>query len=148
VIIKTKLIIYGDNSKNWISNSKIAENGRQNETLRILVGLYMGCTHSIFPDVTLRRSWFEGQKEERRFLCTVSRVLSRHGSVRSHFGRFRIVIDVMCVCARNYEMVDHVIWRCERFRVERHRLIDAFAALNVGFGFPIRDLCALKKYVS
>jgi hypothetical protein len=39
--------------------------------------------HSIFLDVTLQ-PWFEGQKEERRFVCTVSRVLSGHCSVRLH----------------------------------------------------------------
>jgi hypothetical protein len=53
--------------------------------------------HSIFPDVTLR-SWFEGQREERKFVCSVSRVLSGHSSVRSHLGRFKIVEDLMCVC--------------------------------------------------
>jgi hypothetical protein len=101
-------------------------------------------THSIFPDVTLQ-PWFEGQKEERRFLCTVSRVLSGHCSVRSHLGRFQIVEDLMCVCAGDYETVNHLIWHWERFRVERHRLIDALAALNVSIGIPIRDFCALKK---
>jgi hypothetical protein len=38
-----------------------------------------------------------------------------------------------------------LIWHCERFRVGRHRLIDALAALNVSIGIPIRDLCGLKK---
>jgi hypothetical protein len=52
----------------------------------------------------------------------------------------------MCVCAEDYETVDHLIWHCERFQMERHRLIDALAALNVGIGIPIRDLCALKKW--
>jgi hypothetical protein len=58
-----------------------------------------GFAHSIFPDVTLRL-WFEGQKEERNFVCTVSRVLPGHCSVRSHLGRFRIVEDLICVCVR------------------------------------------------
>jgi hypothetical protein len=44
------------------------------------------------------------------------------------------------------ETVDHLIWYCERFRLERHRLIGAIAALNVSFGIPIRNLCALKKW--
>jgi hypothetical protein len=56
-------------------------------------------TYSIFPDVTLR-PWFEGQKEEESFVCTVSRVLSGHCSVRSHLGRFRIVEGLMCVCVQ------------------------------------------------
>jgi hypothetical protein len=38
------------------------------------------------------RPLFEGQKEERRFVWTVSMVLSGHCSVRSHLGRFRIVV--------------------------------------------------------
>jgi hypothetical protein len=54
-------------------------------------------THSIFPDVTFR-PYFEDQKDERNFACTVSRVLSGHCFVRSHLGRFQIVEDLMCVC--------------------------------------------------
>jgi hypothetical protein len=79
----------------------------------------------------------------------VSRVLSGHCSVRSHLGRFRIVEDLMCVCTGEYETVGHLVWHCERFRLERHRLIDALAALNVsiGIGIPIRDLCGIEEVV-
>jgi hypothetical protein len=54
----------------------------------------------------------------------------------------------MCVCADDYETVDHLIWHCERFQVERHRLIDAFATLNVSIRILIRDFCALMKWTS
>jgi hypothetical protein len=87
-------------------------------------------THSIFPYVILR-PLFEGPKEKRRFVCTVSRVLS--GIVEN--------LMCVCVCAGDYETVDF-----EKFRQERHRLIDALTALNVSIGIPIRDLCALKKW--
>jgi hypothetical protein len=76
----------------------------------------------------------------------VSRVFSGHCSGRSNLGRFRIVEDLMCVCAGDYETVNHLIWHFVRFRVERNRLIDALAAGNVGIGIPIRDLCVLKKW--
>jgi hypothetical protein len=92
-------------------------------------------SHSIFPAVTLQ-PWFESQNEEWRFVCTVSRVVSGHCSVRLHLGRFQIVEDLMCVCAGDYETVDHLIWHCERFRLERHRLIVALATLNVSIGNP------------
>jgi hypothetical protein len=59
---------------------------------------------------------------------------------RSHLGKFRIVEDLMCVFAGDYETVDHLIWHCERFWLGRHCLIDALD------GMPIRDLCALKKW--
>jgi hypothetical protein len=75
----------------------------------------------------------------------VSRVLSEQCSVRSHLGRFQIVEDLMCVCAGDYYTVDHLIWHCERLRLERH-LVGALAVLNVSIGILIRDLRALKKW--
>jgi hypothetical protein len=76
----------------------------------------------------------------------VGRVLSGHCSVRSHLGRFQIIEDLMCVCAGDYETEDYLIWHCERFQLERHRLIDALAVLNVSIRISIRYLCALKKW--
>jgi hypothetical protein len=37
--------------------------------------------HSILPRVSLR-PWFEGQKDEKGFVTSVSRIMSGHGSVR------------------------------------------------------------------
>jgi hypothetical protein len=51
----------------------------------------------------------------------------------------------MCVCAGDYETVDHLIWHCERFRLERHRLSDVLTALNVSVAIPILDLCIEKE---
>jgi hypothetical protein len=49
--------------------------------------------------------------------------MSGHSSFRSHLDRFRIVEDPMCVCLKEYETVDHLIWHCERFGSERHLLM-------------------------
>jgi hypothetical protein len=62
----------------------------QNETRRTLVGL----------PILFFQKGEKGQKKERRFVCTVSRVLSGHCSVRSHLGRCQIVEDLMCVCVQ------------------------------------------------
>jgi hypothetical protein len=100
--------------------------------------------HSILPRVLLR-PWFEGQKEERSFVTSVSRIISRHSSVRSHLDRFGIVEGPMCVCLQDYGTVDHLIWHCQRFGSERHRLIDALSELDVLHGTPVRDLCDLRN---
>jgi hypothetical protein len=100
------------------------------------------CSHSIFPDVTLW-PWFEGQKEELSFVCTVSRVLSGHCSVRLHLGRFRIDEDLMCMCVCD-ETLDHLIWHCKRYWLERHHLIDALAALKVSIGMCIEEVVCRK----
>jgi hypothetical protein len=55
--------------------------------------------HSILPRVSLR-SWFEGQKKEKSFVTSVSRIMSERNSVRSQLDRFRIVEDSMCVCLK------------------------------------------------
>jgi hypothetical protein len=75
--------------------------------------------HFILPRLSLRL-WFEDQKEERSFVTSVSRIMSGHSSVRSHLDRFGIVEGPMCVCLKDYETVNHLIWHCERFGSERH----------------------------
>jgi hypothetical protein len=77
--------------------------------------------HSILPKVSLR-PWFEGQREDRKFVSTVSRIMSGHCTARSHLNRFRIVEGAACICLKEYETVDHFIWHCERFEIERRRL--------------------------
>jgi hypothetical protein len=96
------------------------EHGRQNETQWILVG----------SPILI----FQGQKEERRFISTVSRVLSGHCSVRSHLGRFRIVEDLMCKTTW-FGTVKDFGWK----------EIVLLMRLPRWIGIPIRDLCALKK---
>jgi hypothetical protein len=63
-------------------------------------------------------------------------IMSGHSSVRSHLDRFRIVEDPMCVCLKDYETVDHLIWHSERFGSE----------LDVLHGTPVQDLCGLRKW--
>jgi hypothetical protein len=75
--------------------------------------------HSILPRLSLRL-WFEGQKKERSFVTSVSRIMSGHSSVRLHLDRFGVVEGTMCVCLKDYEIVDHLVWHCERFGSERH----------------------------
>jgi hypothetical protein len=95
--------------------------------------------HSILPKVSLH-PWFAGQKVDRSFVTSVSRIMSGHSSARSHLDRFRIVEDPMCVCLNAYEPVNHLIWHCERFGSEIHRRIDALSELDVLHGTPVRDL--------
>jgi hypothetical protein len=104
-------------------------------------------THSILSRVSLR-PWFESQRENRKFVSTVLRIMSGHCATRSHLSRFGIVEEVMCVCLADYETMDHLIWHCRRFETERRRLTDAFAALDVRLGTPVRDLCAQKRWRS
>jgi hypothetical protein len=103
--------------------------------------------HSIRPVVSVK-PWFDGQVEERIFVTTISRVMSGHCLIRAHLERFRIVGDPICVCMMNYETVDHTIWECSRFEVERCRLLLGLAAVNIKGGTPIRDLCALQKWAA
>jgi hypothetical protein len=118
------------------------EYGRQNGTLRILVGL----------PILFFQMWHfgSGLKAKRR----------REGLYALCEGFYldialfdRILVDFellkiwcVCVCAGDYATVDHLIWHCERLRLERHRFIVVLAALNMSIGIPFRDLCALKNW--
>jgi hypothetical protein len=70
--------------REWQGKSDAADTGR--------------FAHSILPKVSLW-PWFEGQSEDRKFVSTVSRIMSGHCAARSHLSRFGIVEEAMCVCA-------------------------------------------------
>jgi hypothetical protein len=53
-----------------------------------------------------------------------------------------IVEGAECICLKDYETVDHLIWHCKRFETERRCLTDALILLDVQLGTPARDLCA------
>jgi hypothetical protein len=57
--------------------------------------------HSILPRVSLRPR-FDGQGEDRKFVSTVSRVMSCHCTARSHLSRFGIDEEAMCVCLKQW----------------------------------------------
>jgi hypothetical protein len=61
-------------------------------------------THSILPNVSLR-PWFEDQREDRKFVSTVSRITSGHYAARSHYGT-----------------VDYLICHCKRLETQRRHL--------------------------
>jgi hypothetical protein len=61
---------------------------------------------SILPKVSLR-PWFDGQGEDRKFVSTVSRIMSGHCTARSHLSRFRINEGAICICLKE------VLWAYE-----------------------------------
>jgi hypothetical protein len=79
-------------------------------------------THCTLPKDSFQ-PWFEGQKEHRKFVSTVSRIIFAHCTAR--LSRFRIIEEAICLCLTDYETVDHLIWHCERFETVRRCLADA-----------------------
>jgi hypothetical protein len=60
--------------------------------------------------------------------------MSGHCAARSHLSRLRIVEEAMCVCMKDYETVNHLIWHFGRFETEKRRLTNALVALDVQLG--------------
>jgi hypothetical protein len=45
--------------------------------------------------------------------------------------RFRIFEEAICVCLRDYETLDHLVWHCERFETKKRRLAALDVQLNI-----------------
>jgi hypothetical protein len=58
------------------------------------------------------RPWFDGELEVRKFVSTVSRIMSGNCTARSHLSRFGFVERAICTCLKDYETVDHLLWYC------------------------------------
>jgi hypothetical protein len=75
------------------------------------------------------------------FHCVENNVWSLYGP-----SRIRIVGGAECICLKDYETVDHLIWHCGRFETKKRRLTDALTAQEMHLRTPVLDLCALKKW--
>jgi hypothetical protein len=71
-------------------------------------------TYSILPSVSLV-PWFRRFDSSRCVVTSMNRMMSNHSCLRSHLGRINIVKNLLCVCSRDYETIDHVMWSCERY---------------------------------
>jgi hypothetical protein len=58
--------------------------------------------NSILPRASLQPR-FVGQREDKKFVSTVSRKMSGHCAARSHLSRFGIVEEAVYVCLGDYE---------------------------------------------
>jgi hypothetical protein len=75
--------------------------------------------YSIRPVVSFM-TWFS--RFERVIISMINRMMANHSCLKSHQGRIGIVESPMCVCSRNYETVNHVLWCSERFDTKRLQL--------------------------
>jgi hypothetical protein len=70
--------------------------------------------YSIWPVVSFI-PWFRRFDCNRVIISMINRMMANHACLRSHLGRIGIVKSLMCVCSRDYETVDHVLWDARDF---------------------------------
>jgi hypothetical protein len=75
----------------------------------------------IWPVVSIM-PWFRRFDGDRVIISMINRMMPNHSCLRSHLGRISIVESPLCVCSRDYEAVDHVLWGCERLDAEMLQL--------------------------
>jgi hypothetical protein len=77
-------------------------------------------TYSIWPSVSLV-PWFRRFENNRCVINSMNRMMSNHSCLGSHLGRINIMVNLLCVCLGDYEMINHVMWSCERYDSERRQ---------------------------
>jgi hypothetical protein len=93
----------------------------------------------IWPVVSFM-PWFRRFDSDRVIISMINRIMANFSCLRSHLGRISIVENPMCVCSRDYETVDHVLWGCERFDAKRPQLWMALRLTDTEWGTLIRDI--------
>jgi hypothetical protein len=107
----------------------------------------MKCSLNFLPDFGIRIWWLGCPRIAGQIISRTLDGLGQWSNWKTcNFYKIAEVIQPPERCPILTDSVDHLIWHCERFRLDRHRLIGALAALNASIGIPIRDLCALKKW--
>jgi hypothetical protein len=97
------------------------------------------CANSIWPVVSFM-PWFRRFDDNRFIISIIKRMMANHSCLRIHLGRIGIVESPMCICSRDYETVNHVLWGCERFDAEKQQLWIDLGLTDTKWGAPNRDI--------
>lgn len=73
-------------------------------------------TKSFFPNVKQRLS------VKLNLSGKLTTLLTGHGKLREYFHRFKITDNPNCVCNKEVQTVDHLLWRCEQLKTQRQIL--------------------------
>jgi hypothetical protein len=65
----------------------------------------------------------------------VTTIMSGHGNIRSYLHRLKIIDSPECLCKKDIQTVDHLIFQCEKLKCEREILKNS--GLKAG-NWPIR----------
>jgi hypothetical protein len=93
------------------------------------VGRY---AYSIWPVVSIM-PWIRRFDGDRVIISMINRMMANQSCLRSHLGRISIGEGPMCVCSRDYEIVDHV-------SAEKLQLWMDLRLPDTEWGTPIRDI--------
>jgi hypothetical protein len=74
--------------------------------------------------------------------------MGNHSCLRSHLGRISIVKILICVCSRDFETVDHVLWGSKRFNAKMLPLWVDLRLSNTEWGTTIRDILGERDWRS
>jgi hypothetical protein len=109
-----------------------------------MLGFWRGCANHYLIEsrnyVVLFMPWFRRFVSDRVIITMIDRMIANPSCLRSHLGQIGIVESPMCVCSRDYETVDHVLWGCEIFVAERPQLWMDLGSTDTEWGTPIRDI--------
>ncbi|XP_026471724.1 uncharacterized protein LOC113376008 [Ctenocephalides felis] len=69
-----------------------------------------GRHYKLYNDCLSFKPWFEEFKnEERRFIVTISRIRTKHGSYAKHLHRIKVINSDICECGEEEGTLEHII---------------------------------------
>lgn len=79
--------------------------------------------------------WFSKKKLDRTLITTVNRIRANHYNLASSLARINIVDSSRCKCNTEEEDINHVLWQCPLYDLQREGLIKKLH--NVKYQLPL-----------
>lgn len=76
----------------------------------------------------------------------ITAMTTGHGKFGEYFHRFKIIEDPTCVCGKNSQSVDHVLWECELLQTARE--VFRREVINAGGRWPPKKCDLVIKYLT
>ena len=89
------------------------------------------------------KPWFQTintHKVHRKVINVINRIRSGHTSTNKDLTRFKIVNSAECKCLLYEETVEHIFWQCNRYEMERGKMIRRLRRLKIYAPYSIINI--------
>ncbi|XP_024888152.1 uncharacterized protein LOC112465025 [Temnothorax curvispinosus] len=84
-----------------------------------------------FHDRNKKQPWFKEIKAERYFYSFINRIRANHYNLNESLARKNYIDISRCDCGYEKEDINHVIWQCSRYDVEREVMNEELVIRNI-----------------
>lgn len=105
-------------------------------------GAHTGRTYFQLFYENKRSPWFNFKNLDRFYIVSINRIRCDHYNLAASLARLNIIDSPTCACKNDVEDINHVLWNCPKYDLQRQKLMSSLRKMRLNPPFNIEAFIA------